>query len=478
MPNIRYIPGDPSDLLLRQTYYSHSDAYNNFYAYLSEQTSLENQIHSFKIIFHVVVSTQITNLSNLTSNIAPALAESWLLSNLSSYGIYPQLVNHDENVQELNTPGVNLVDGSTIAQTRIDENGAELIQRYDKAGVAAVPYSINGDMVPGVTLEFLKSKILPYWDPSKYMNIILVNSLHGLNSVATKAQPIPFHTENPLAMHLKEPEGIVSQAITLPFFNCGGTESNLDYSSSSVLSLFNYPLHNLAPIQGNFSNPLPLAKALYRFFGITSRSMPSISAPEFVGDVDETNFFPIYAENECPSGCFYLDGSGPCTNVSPVPLASALNEYYGMGSLVDCRDHIVQHTLRDFAGELFYGAQSSAGVADNDWFDKIRVMTTTNIDGDKPFIIKSLRDFGSLPLPDFSTPEPEPEPDPFNVTWDCSILGHTVTIDAFPENTQLALQELLDLSLDVSLSSDFAALIETSSDDFESLMLIFETNLQ
>ena len=124
MPNtIRYIPGDPSDLLLRQMYHEHESVINNYFTSVKDYVNtigerpLRDESVNFKIITHIVTCDSLVNTNNFINKISDFIYYAWdVMNSYSTANINYQLLNHDKNLNQLNIAGVNIIDGNDFTQ--------------------------------------------------------------------------------------------------------------------------------------------------------------------------------------------------------------------------------------------------------------------------------------------------------------------------------------------------------------------------
>ena len=467
----RYLPGDPSDLLLRKTQAQQSEKLKEIYIYLESliqdadfnPNDIPEAIEpiNFKIIIHIVQDSVITDISNFSSQVKSLITTGFFMVPTFAMGITSSFLNEDKDGNELPIAGINVIDGSDITQIRTDLQGRPVEFKYSEDGVTVLENTVNNKLLPGVTLDYIKSLILPNWDPSKYINIILVNNLLSVNPSATKRIPIGFHTENPFAVQLNNITQ--TQAITFPFWVFDDGTNPYSPHLASFLYGDNYNQFNLPT--GTGGSVATFSMAFTRFFGILNRSVPTAIAGE-----DE---FFYYALEECSEGCFYKDGKGNCEDRGYFKPTLDNAEKARQGDLLlDCvNSTVLNYSTRDF--DKSYSDPTEFHYAYNSLTNKAisqLLLSVYLIIDDESFILKSLADEGKIPLTVFGEIDPEPV-DPFLVTWDCSVLGNPTDLGNFPVSVQEALENMLQQSDNTQELITLEAILE----NIEESSILFET---
>lgn len=160
------------------------------------------------VIFHLITEssatgsvssfTHATESNEMTFNIKYVLdwVNHWFSGTSISFGA----ADLNENAEPLTNPGLNIIEGSTVTQTRF--MGPELgnvEQFYNTDGVALDEFSRYGttetDKVyqPGVLFNYIQD--VYSWDPTKYINIFLLNRTNSSPGKVAMISTNPYVAE-------------------------------------------------------------------------------------------------------------------------------------------------------------------------------------------------------------------------------------------------------------------------------------------
>lgn len=327
MPNtVKNIPFDTSQVLLRQAYQRYSAIFKTFYEQImvSEPVTV-NEYNRIKVVYHFIESPGLSAPSDRY------LSAHAVLKNIleTSANIILELADTDPEGIDLPFPGVNIIQGSSIPNQRRGEN----LVSYVEDGLDYFTEDASGKTTKGMTLEYFKNAIA--WDTTKYLNIYIVNSLRGFDSLGKELIEIPYSAENPLAVNVLQKLNLFG--ITIPYW--AFPELRQYPTETYNYELTNHThLHVYASATHNYLSESVLSslwKGIATSLGIMQRnttiSFPGSSEYFFNYDLD-------YCQIE--GDCFYLDGKGNCKSsedLLPINLEGVLSE----STQSECSEYIL-----------------------------------------------------------------------------------------------------------------------------------------
>ncbi len=390
MPNtVKNIPFDTSQVLLRQAYQRHSTIFRTFYEQImaSEPVTL-NEYNRIKVVYHFIESP------GLSAPSTGYLTSHSFLKNIfeNNANIILDLADTDPEGIDLPFPGINIIQGSSIPNQRRGEN----LFSYVEDGLDYFTEDASGKATKGMTLEYFKNAIA--WDTTKYLNVYIVNSLRGFDSLGKELVEIPYSAENPLAVNVLQKLNLFG--ITIPYwafqeFRQYPTETyNYELTNHTHLHAYASATHiyQVEPIVSS------LWKGITTSLGIMQRnttiSFPSSSEYFFNYDLD-------YCQIE--GDCFYLNGKGNCKSLEdllPINLEGVLSE----STQSECSEYIFTNYyitydylhLFKFPNFLnaFSGYSNTLLAGEDINFVKQTPNALINF-GSTPFILNSLYEFAN-----------------------------------------------------------------------------------
>ncbi len=328
MPNnVKNIPFDTSQVLLRQSYELSADLLKLFYeAIMAADPIGINEYKRIKIIYHYIESPGLVGPNPNSVNIAHNTISNFFNS---SFNILLELAEYGPQGEVLATPGVNIIQGDSIPDQRRGDN----MVSYVKDGLHYFTENASGKATKGMTLEYFKNAIA--WDTTKYLNVYIVNSLKGLDALGERSIEIPYSAENPISAQLLNKLNLFG--ITIPYwafpnFKMYPTET-YDYELTTHTHL-----HEYASATHNYlAEPVisSLLKGLVTSLGIMQRNTT-------VSYSDGSGYFFDYDLDYCQieGDCFYLNGKGNCKSSEDL-LSVSLQNVLSKETNSDCSDSLL-----------------------------------------------------------------------------------------------------------------------------------------
>tara|TARA_R110000787_G_scaffold32224_4_gene85155 strand:+ start:716 stop:2185 length:1470 start_codon:yes stop_codon:yes gene_type:complete len=333
------------------------------------------------IVFHLVLDSPelVSPSGGGTINFDVSAILEDVNNSFSSANIKFCPVINDPSLVSLDIPGVNIIDASTLTQTR-DNNGKSITESYIENGIAATPYRLESDGTvsynSGITLESLYTN--HSWDSSKVINVFLINSFSGTESSGNTTSM----SANPYIYDMLTSTKFFN--ITIPFWALGNPWESVEYpgygykyldtrvATDFVTKVYDKiyiaaetSIINYYGIGGNKSKPL--IKSLGHLFGLAS-----INTFHNTLITTDSN----YTLNSCNTSCVYTDlfsqdYCGDCcsdttTNKIHIPYAGDIGDHSCDDDIEfkynPMSDYVVEDTVYAFTLHQILSMRANIGL--------------------------------------------------------------------------------------------------------------------